>query len=193
MYENLQKYNIILASNSPRRRDLLQRMGLTFKVKTLLGIDESYPPMLKGEEIVKYISEHKAAAYKESMTDDDLLITADTIVCIDDKVLGKPHDEMEAHRMLDLLAGRTHQVITGVTVSTKNKKESFAVITHVKMSVLSSEEIDYYITNNLPFDKAGSYGIQEWIGMIAVEDIRGSYWNVMGLPVTQLYKVLKKF
>lgn len=193
MFENLRKYKIILASNSPRRKELLQRLGLNFKVRTLLGIDESYPSTLRGEDIARYISRKKAEAYRVSMAADELLITADTIVCVDGLVLGKPHDAAEAAAMLRSLSGRIHQVITGVTVVTAGRTENFAVTSHVRFSPLSQEEIDYYVANYLPFDKAGAYGIQEWIGLVAVEELRGSFFNVMGLPVQKLYKVLTEF
>lgn len=193
MFENLRKYKIILASNSPRRKELLQRLGLNFKVRTLLGIDESYPSTLRGEDIARYISRKKAEAYRVSMAADELLITADTIVCVDGLVLGKPHDAAEAAVMLRSLSGRIHQVITGVTVVTAGRTENFAVTSHVRFSPLSQEEIDYYVANYLPFDKAGAYGIQEWIGLVAVEELRGSFFNVMGLPVQKLYKVLTDF
>lgn len=193
MFDNLKKYKIVLVSASPRRKELLQNLGLTFKVRTLFGIDEQYPDTLRGEDIPRFISRKKAEAYRSSMADDELLIAADTVVCLDGRTLGKPHDAQEAKAMLHKLSGRFHQVITGVTVMTKDQMENFAVTSQVKFADLSDEEIDYYVDNYLPFDKAGAYGIQEWIGMVAVEELRGSYFNVMGLPVQRLYNVLKKF
>ncbi len=193
MLDNLNKYNIVLASNSPRRKELLQRLGINFKVRTLFGIDETYPEILKGEDIARYISRKKGEAYRLSMAKDDLLITADTIVCIDGKVLGKPKNEEEAKVMLQSLSGRIHQVITGVTVLTEERVENFAVTSHVKFAKLDKEEIDFYVSGYLPFDKAGAYGIQEWIGLVAVEELRGSFFNVMGLPMQRLYNVLKTF
>lgn len=193
MLENLKNHKIVLASNSPRRKELLQRLGINFKVRTLFGIDESYPESLRGEDIVRYISRNKANAYKSSMAPDELLITADTIVYLDGKVLGKPKEAEEAKKMLRELSGKTHQVITGVTVLTAEKTENFAVTSQVTFCELSEEEIDYYVSNYLPFDKAGAYGIQEWIGQVAVKDIKGSYFNVVGLPVQRLYQILKKF
>ncbi len=193
MLDNLQRYEVILASNSPRRKELLQRLGVKFKVRTLFGVDESYPEALRGEDIARYISRKKAEAYRHSMAQNELLITADTMVCIDGEVLGKPHDENQAKLILKKLSGRIHQVITGVTVMTQHRNETFAVTSHVKFSDLSEEEIDFYVTNYLPFDKAGAYGIQEWIGMVAVEELRGSFFNVMGLPMQRLYNVLKTF
>lgn len=193
MFDNLKKYKIVLVSASPRRKELLQNLGLTFKVRTLFGIDEQYPDTLRGEDIPRFISRKKAEAYRSSMADDELLIAADTVVCLDGRTLGKPHDAQEAKDMLHKLSGRFHQVITGVTVMTKDRMENFAVTSQVKFADLTDEEVDYYVDNYLPFDKAGAYGIQEWIGMVAVEELRGSYFNVMGLPVQRLYTALKNF
>lgn len=193
IFENLTKYHIVLASNSPRRKELLKRLGLDFKVRTLYGMDESYPAELHGKDIALYIARKKADAYKKSMADDELLITADTIVCAEGKVLGKPADAAEARAMLKMLAGQTHEVITGVTVLTRDRGESFSVSSQVKFAPIGDEEIDFYIDNYLPFDKAGAYGIQEWIGLVAVEELHGSFFNVMGLPVQRLYQVLKQF
>ena len=192
MLNNLKKYNVILASNSPRRRELLGGLGIEYQVKTIPGIDESYPDSLKGEEIPIHISQKKAEAYLQQMQDKDLIITADTIVYQDGMVLGKPADEAEAIKMLQLLSGHTHQVITGVSVVTKQKVKSFAVTTQVTFASLTDEEIQYYVQHYRPFDKAGSYGIQEWIGFIGVTGIEGSYFNVMGLPVQRLYTELKQ-
>ena len=193
MLDNLKNYDIILASNSPRRKELLQRLGLPFKVRTLFGVDESFPENLRGEEIALYIARKKAEAYKSSMSSNELLITADTIVCVDGVVMGKPYGAENAKTILRQLSGRVHQVITGVTVLTQVKRESFAVTSHVKFANVTEDEIDYYVDNYLPFDKAGAYGIQEWFGLVAVEELRGSYFNVMGLPVQRLYTVLKQF
>lgn len=193
MFDNLKKYQIVLVSASPRRKELLQNLGLTFKVRTLFGIDESYPESLRGEEIPRYISHKKAEAYRASMAADELLIAADTVVCLDGRTLGKPRDAQNAKEMLRRLSGRFHQVITGVTVMTQERTEDFAVTSHVKFAELDDTEINYYVDNYLPFDKAGAYGIQEWIGMVAVEELRGSYFNVMGLPVQRLYTLLKTF
>ena len=193
MLDNLKNYDIILASNSPRRKELLQRLGLPFKVRTLFGVDESFPENLRGEDIALYIARKKAEAYKSSMSSNELLITADTIVCLDGVVMGKPYGAENAKTILCQLSGRVHQVITGVTVLTQVKRESFAVTSHVKFANVTEDEIDYYVDNYLPFDKAGAYGIQEWFGLVAVEELRGSYFNVMGLPVQRLYTVLKQF
>ena len=193
MLENLNKYEIVLASNSPRRKELLQRMGVNFKVRTLFGIDESYPDSLRGEDIVCYISRNKAKAYQSSMAPNELLITADTIVYVDGEVMGKPKNAEQAKEMLHKLYGKTHQVITGVTIVTAKRTENFGVTSQVKFTNITDEEINFYVDNYLPFDKAGAYGIQEWIGIVAVEEIKGSYFNVVGLPVQRLYQKLKTF
>lgn len=185
-------YQIILASNSPRRKELLSGLGLNYEVRTLPGIDESYPDTLQGEEIPVYISSKKASAYLDALKDDELLITADTIVWLDGRVLGKPADEKEACQMLRDLSGKTHQVITGVTLATTTFQKSFASVSQVTFAPLSEEEISYYVNHYHPMDKAGSYGVQEWIGFIGVERIEGSYFNVMGLPVQRLYRELKE-
>lgn len=184
-------YHIILASNSPRRRELLSGLGLDYEVRTLPGIDESYPETLQGEEIPVYISSQKASAYLDELKENELLITADTIVWLDGRVLGKPSDEEDACQMLRALSGKTHQVITGVTLATTTFQKSFASVSQVTFATLSDEEIKYYISHYHPMDKAGSYGVQEWIGFIGVERIEGSYFNVMGLPVQRLYRELK--
>lgn len=190
--ENLTKYKIKLASNSPRRRELLSGLGIDYEVKLLPGIDETYPDTLQGEEIPVYIARKKADAYLPTMEKDELIITADTIVYVDGKVLGKPHDESEARHMLHQLSGRSHQVITGVCITTCYFQQAFSAVTEVTFDTLTNEEIDFYIKNYHPMDKAGSYGIQEWIGFIGVSGIQGSYFNVMGLPVQRLYQELKK-
>jgi septum formation protein len=186
-------YRIILASNSPRRRELLGGLGIDFTVKVIGGIDESWPHELKGEDIPLYISREKAAPYKATIAPDELVITADTIVYVDGEVLGKPADEADAKRMLRMISGRWHEVITGVTLMTAEREHSFAVTTKVKFCNLSDSEIDYYIKNYAPMDKAGAYGIQEWIGYVGVEAIEGSYFNVVGLPVQRLYRELIEF
>lgn len=191
MLSHLNKYHIILASASPRRRQLLSGLGIDFEVRTLAGIDESYPDHLQGEAIAAYISKAKAEAYRATLAPNDLVITADTIVSVDGNVLGKPANEAEAHQMLQLLSGRTHKVVTGVTLMTKSQQQTFTATTSVTFAPLTEAEITHYITHYRPLDKAGAYGIQEWIGMIAVESIQGSYFNVMGLPVQRLYKALR--
>lgn len=193
MIENISKYKIILASNSPRRKELLGGLGLSFEVKTMPGIDESYPETLRGEEIPKYISAKKAEAYRDVMGDDEMYITADTIVYDADEVLGKPQSREDAIRMLRQLSGHSHDVITGVSIVTKEKTVQFASTSKVFFSDLTDEEIEYYVDNYRPYDKAGAYGIQEWIGFVGVSRIEGSYFNVMGLPVQRLFTELKKF
>ena len=186
-------YRIILASNSPRRRELLGGLGIDFTVKVIGGIDESWPHELKGEDIPLFISKEKAAPYKATIAKDELVITADTIVYVDGEVLGKPHDEADAKRMLRLISGRWHEVITGVTLMTAERERSFAVTTKVKFCNLSDDEILQYVDSGMPMDKAGAYGIQEWIGYVGVEAIEGSYFNVVGLPVQRLYRELINF
>ena len=186
-------YKIILASNSPRRKELLAGLDLQFEVRVLQGIDESYPADLPTQKIAEFISKKKADAYVETMADDELVITADTVVILGDEVMGKPHDEADAKRLLGELRGQTHQVATGVTLSTRQRQMSFSVVTNVTFKQLSADEIDYYVRTYQPMDKAGAYGIQEWIGYIGVTALEGSYFNVMGLPVQRIYEALKTF
>ena len=187
------RWKIILASNSPRRKELLAGIDVNFEVRVLKNIDEDYPSELPTKEIAEYISKKKAAAYLATMAADELVITADTIVVLGDEVMGKPHDDVDARRMLRELSGRTHQVITGVTLTTHERQHSFSVETDVTFKELSDEEIDYYVRTYQPMDKAGAYGIQEWIGHIGVTALKGSYFNVMGLPVQRIYEALKTF
>ena len=191
MLDNLKEYHIILASNSPRRRELLAGLGLDFEVRTLPGIDESYPDSLEGSHIPLYIARKKAEAYRTYLHKDVLMITAVTIVWLDRRVLGKPRDEAEAVQMLRDMSGRTHEVYTGVCLTTSARQRSFTVGTRVRFAQLSDEEIQYYVSHFHPLDKAGAYGVQEWIGYVGVEYIEGSYYNVMGLPMQRLYQELK--
>ena len=184
---------LILASNSPRRKELLAGLEYPFEVRVMSDIDERYPETLQGEEIPRYISAQKARAYLPTLADDELLITADTVVMLEGRVLGKPHDRDEAIRMLTDLSGRTPEVITGVTLATRDRQHSFASLSRVTFAQLRSEDIIHYVDNYRPFDKAGAYGIQEWIGFIGVTRIEGSYFNVMGLPVQRLYEELRRF
>lgn len=193
MLKNLQKYRIVLGSNSPRRKELLAGLDLQFEVEVIPDIDESYPDALTSVAIPLYIARKKAEAYLEKMSDNELLITADTIVATYDRILGKPANREEAIDMLHILSGHVHEVITGVCLTTKEKTVSFSVDSAVSFTKLEEEEIIYYVDKYRPFDKAGSYGIQEWIGYIAVEAINGSFYNVMGLPVQRLYQELKNF
>jgi septum formation protein len=185
-------YHIILASNSPRRKELLAGLGLPFEVRVLEGIDESYPHDLAVGKVALHIARKKAAAYRQTIGEQDLVITADTVVIVGDEILGKPVDEADAVRMLRLLSGRTHQVTTGVCLLTSSEEKGFDVTTDVTFKTLSDEEIRYYVSQYKPFDKAGAYGIQEWIGYIGVTGLRGSYYNVMGLPVQRIYSELQR-
>lgn len=186
-------YKIVLASASPRRKELLAGLDIDYSIRVLDNIDESSPSHLQGEDIPLFISGKKADAYMETLANDELLITADTIVYVDSEVLGKPTTPQDAVNMLKKLSGKWHQVITGVVLSTKEKRHSFAVTTQVKFAKLTEAEIEYYVNRYSPLDKAGAYGIQEWIGYIGVERIEGSYFNVVGLPVQRLYQELKQF
>lgn len=191
MLDNLKKYRIILASASPRRKELMQGLDVEFEVRRLPDVDESFPAELQGGDIPLYISKKKADAYRAQMSPDELVITADTIVWLDGVALGKPVDADDARRMLRSMSGKTHQVFTGVAVTTKDEQRSFVAQSDVTFAQLTDEEIEYYIAKYEPMDKAGSYGAQEWIGYIGMSNIVGSYFNVMGLPVQRLYEVLK--
>lgn len=193
MLQNLKKYNIILASKSPRRQELLKGIDIPFTVKTIDGLEEIYSDTLVGEEIPLFLAELKAEAFKDFLEDNTLIITADTIVWLEGKELGKPKDLVHAKKMLQQLSGKEHEVITGVCILTKEKKVTFTATSAVRFASLSEDEIDYYLKHYSPLDKAGSYGVQEWIGYIAVEHIEGSYFNVMGLPIQRLYRELKKW
>ena len=193
MFENLKKYHIVLASNSPRRRELLGGLGIEFDVKVLPDLDEHYPQSLPVTEVAQYIAVQKSEAYRGIMATNDLVITADTVVIADNEVMGKPVDAADAYRMLRKLSGRKHQVITGVCLTTNTVQRAFSVTTDVAFKQLSDDEIYYYIDHYHPFDKAGAYGIQEWIGYIGVTGLDGSYFNVMGLPVQRIYSELSHF
>ncbi|WP_224999222.1 Maf family nucleotide pyrophosphatase [Cesiribacter sp. SM1] len=183
-------YPIILASNSPRRQELLRSAGISFSVK-VKETDEVFPAAMPAGEVARFLAEKKADAFVDEL-EDALLITADTTVVLGEEVLNKPADAKEAVSMLKRLSGTSHKVITGVCLLQRKKKVIFDDITVVYFRQLDEEEIDYYVSNYKPFDKAGSYGIQEWIGMVGIEKIEGSYYNVMGLPVEKLYKHLKQ-
>lgn len=193
MLENLSDYRIILASNSPRRKELLSGLDIGYEIKNLPDIEETYPETLWKEEIPVYLAKLKAEAYKKLMNEKTLLITADTIVWLEEKVYGKPENEADAKTMLQTLSGKTHEVITGVCLTTQTKQKAFFAVSKVKFSILEEDEIEYYIKKYKPFDKAGAYGVQEWIGYIGVEHLEGSFYNVMGLPVRMLYRYLKEF
>jgi septum formation protein len=192
MLANLKKYRIVLASKSPRRQQLLSELGVKFDVISP-DVDESFPNELMVSEVAVFLAQKKAVPFEEKLSENDLIITADTIVVIDGEILGKPSNYDEAFNMLEKLSGKTHQVITGVHLLSMNQRSSFEAVTHVHFKTFSREELDYYITNFQPYDKAGAYGVQEWIGHIGVERIEGSYFNVMGLPVQKLYELLRTF
>lgn len=187
------KYHIILSSNSPRRKELFAGLDLDFEVRVIKGISESYPQDLPVMQIAEYIAVEKAGAYKQELAGDNLVITADTVVILGDAVLGKPKTLDDARRMLRLLSGKTHHVVTGVCLTSETKQKRFSVVTDVTFKELSDSEIDYYVDRYQPLDKAGAYGIQEWIGYVGVTSISGSYFNVMGLPVQRIYDEITKF
>ena len=189
---DLKGYKLILASQSPRRRELLKGLDVEFSTCTV-DADESFPASLKGADAVQYICKAKANAYKPQLEDNTIAITADTVVILDDNIIGKPKSYDEAFSMIRSLSGRVHEVITAVCIFSRDKESCFYSSTEVHFSSLSDEEINYYIEKYKPFDKAGSYGVQEWIGYIGIEKIVGSYFNVMGLPVKRLYDELKSF
>ena len=193
MLSNLKKYHIILASKSPRRQELLRGMGVDFEILTK-ETPENYPADLPLDEVPKYLSLQKSLAFNDDeLPADYLLITSDTVVICEGEILGKPKDREEAERMLRLLSGKTHHVVTGVTVRSAEKSESFAVRSNVTFTDLEQDEIDYYIEHCKPYDKAGAYGIQEWIGYVGISGLEGSFYNVMGLPTRKLYQCLKSF
>ena len=193
MLDNLKKYNIVLASKSPRRQELMKGIGLEFSVITK-DVDESYPSNMSVYDVAPFLSLKKAKAFNdEELPENYMVITADTVVIVDDMILGKPKDEADARGMLGRISGKKHSVITGVTIRTNDKVKTFSVVSKVSFETLDQEEIDYYVNNFRPYDKAGAYGIQEWIGYIGVNHVEGSYFNVMGLPTQKLYKMLKAF
>lgn len=193
MLENLNKYHILLASKSPRRRELLSNLRVPFNCINLGGIDETYPEDMPADEVPQFLANKKADAYIGNINTNEMVITADTLVIKGDKIYGKPKNQEEALSMLGELSGEVHKVISGVCILTKDRRTSFTSETEVKFANLNDEDIRYYIENYLPLDKAGAYGIQEWIGCVAVEWIKGSFYNVMGLPVHRLYQELKLF
>lgn len=180
---------IILASNSPRRKELMNNLGIPFEVRIIPGIDESYPENLSAHEVPLYIARQKSRAY--TIAPDELLITADTVVILDNEVMGKPETEEQAMQMLSRLSGKTHDVVTGCVVRTTEEIRTFSVTTQVTFAQLRTEDIQRYVQSGQAMDKAGAYGIQEWIGLVGVTGINGSYFNVMGLPVQRLYEVVR--
>jgi septum formation protein len=193
LHNKLEGYNLILASASPRRRQLLADCGLNFTLAEKFECDESFPADMPACEVAQYLSKIKSNAYPNELADSDIVLTADTVVIAEDKILGKPADKTEAAAMLSMLSARKHIVTTGVTIRSKRLSHSFSVTSTVSFRALSNEEIDYYIETYKPYDKAGAYGIQEWIGYVAIEGIEGSFFNVMGLPVQRLYMELDAF
>ena len=181
---------IILSSNSPRRKELLRELGIDFEVHVIQGIDEGYPKNLPVEKVPQYIACEKAGAY--TVAEGEVLLTADTVVVLGNEILGKPHDEADAMQMLRRLSGKPHQVITGVCLTTSEKQVTFSDITDVTFAELTDDEIKFYVEKYRPLDKAGAYGIQEWVGLMGVTAINGSYFNVVGLPVHRVYAELKK-
>ena len=190
---NLKNKKIILASKSPRRKELLEKLGLEFEVKVFEGINEEYPDNLTHKQIARFLAEHKAGYYKNIITKNTVLITADTIVSTKKEILNKPKDYLQAIEMLGKLSGKKHKVITGVCILSATKKITFTCKTNVYFKTLSKKESEYYITNYKPYDKAGGYGIQEWIGYAGITKIKGSFFNVVGLPVQKIYTELQKF
>ncbi|MDD6778175.1 MAG: Maf family nucleotide pyrophosphatase [Bacteroidales bacterium] len=191
--DNLSKYEVLLASNSPRRRQLLADLGVNFSTVALPDIDESYPASTPALDVALVVAQAKARAYGSLITSNQLIITADTVVICDGEVMGKPCDDADARRMLRQLAGKTHHVVTGVTISTASRSEAFKAVTEVDFAPLTDDEINFYVETCRPFDKAGAYGIQEWIGCAGISGIRGSFYNVMGLPLHRLYTALAAF
>lgn len=187
------KYKILLASNSPRRKELLEMLNIDFKIVSGIEVDESYPQYLQPEEVPSFLSRKKSEAYHSILSENQMIVTADTIVILDGEILGKPTSTDNAKTMLRKLSGRTHKVVTGVTLSTLQKTVTFSISTAVEFAPLSDEVIDYYVDTFHPLDKAGAYGIQEWIGAVGIRGIHGSYYNVMGLPVHRLYNELLRF
>jgi septum formation protein len=185
-------YQLILGSNSPRRQELLKSLGFSFLNKPI-NADETFPVDLLAEEIPLFLAEKKADAYEEELSENDILITADTIVWCDGKVFNKPANFVEGKKMLEALSGKMHEVYTGVCLKSGNKQTTFYDVSKVYFKKLKSEEIEYYLTNYSPYDKAGGYGVQDWLGYIGIDKIEGSFYNVMGLPVKELYEELIKF
>ncbi|MCM1150854.1 MAG: Maf family nucleotide pyrophosphatase [Alistipes sp.] len=193
LHEKLRPYRLLLASQSPRRRELLTGCGLPYEPAPKYDCEEIYPDKLAAEEVPAYLSQLKSNAYPEELAPNDILLTADTVVVLDGRVLGKPRDRDDACTMLRRLSGHRHTVVSGVTLRTASRRRTFTVCSDVWFRPLSDEEIAYYVDACEPYDKAGSYGIQEWIGYAAIERIDGSFYNVMGLPVQRVYTELEKF
>ena len=193
LHDKLREFDVVLASASPRRRELLRAAGIEYRLASKFECDESYPATLPTEEVAPYLSKLKSHAYPEQLRYNELLITADTVVVLGNEVLGKPRDAKEAREILGRLSGAEHSVITGVTLRSAEREHTFASRSIVRFAPLSKEQIDYYVDNYSPMDKAGAYGIQEWIGYVGIESIEGSFYNVMGLPVQRLCRELESF
>ena len=193
MLEHLKKYQILLASNSPRRQQLLSQLGISFKVSVIPGIDESFPEDLADDKVAAFITRKKAQVYLPNLTANQMLIVADTVVRVNGQILGKPKSRVEAVEMLELLSGKEHIVTTAFGVFTTEKSVVKSVHTQVEFAKLTREMIEFYVDTYKPYDKAGSYGIQEWIGCVGIVGIHGSYVNVMGLPIQSLYETLCSF
>lgn len=191
--DRIKQYRLLLASKSPRRRALLEGCGLEFEIAEGREADETFPADMPALQVAEYLSGIKSDAWAEELAEGDLLITADTVVIAGGEILGKPHDKEDAVRMLRLLSGADHEVVTGVTLRTINRRRSFSCSSKVTFRAITDEEIDYYIDTYRPYDKAGAYGIQEWIGYVAITGIEGSFYNVMGLPVQRLWVELDEF
>ena len=192
LHDRLKKHRLILASASPRRRELLAACDLDFVLAEKFECEECYPADLAADKVAEYLSQLKSNAYPHTLCEGDILLTADTVVIVGGEILGKPKDSADAERMLKMLSGATHKVVTGVTLRTSSRTISFSAESLVSFRTLESEEIAYYIEKYRPLDKAGAYGIQEWIGYIGIEGIEGSFYNVMGLPTQRLYQALKE-
>ena len=192
LHDILKNYRLILASASPRRRELLASCDLDFTLAEKFECEECYPADLEADKVAEYLSQLKSNAYPHTLATNDILLTADTVVIVGGEILGKPKDSADAERMLKMLSGATHKVVTGVTLRTAKQTISFSAESSVTFRTLEAEEIAYYIEKYRPLDKAGAYGIQEWIGYIGIEGIEGSFYNVMGLPVQRLYQALKE-
>lgn len=190
LFDNIRKYRVILGSGSPRRKELLAMLDIDFEVRSAGDVDESYPADLPAEKVPLYLARKKSNAFLSGLRENELVITADTVVICDNNVLGKPADTEEAFRMLKMLSGRKHAVVTGITVATREIQISDTAITEVEFAPLSDDTIREYIGRYRPLDKAGAYGIQEWIGAVAVKGIDGSFYNVMGLPLHLLTTLL---
>ena len=187
MLKNLHSKSVFLASKSPRRKELLESLGISFDIKTK-DIDEDFPSSMNIYDVAEYLALKKANEFES--TNNEIIITADTVVICEEKILNKPKDELEAKKMLELLSDKKHEVVTGVCVVSENKKTSFSETTEVHFKPLTAEEIEYYIDEYQPFDKAGAYGIQEWIGKVGIKEIKGDYYNVVGFPLARLYSIL---